>query len=254
VHPQDFHGRRSAGRRHQPPRRANRSQRSDRPTPASQPTLRAAPSAVVVLASAVCGSVPCSGLAARLCAGVDLRRVGTGTVSGTGLYDVAGFGPLAIAGSLDVAKGAVGPLLAGPQRPVAAAVAAAAAVSAHNWSPWLRGAGGRGLSPSIGALLVSAPEGAAVLLGGMAVGRLARQTALGTLVALLALPVVLARRRGGPGVLLGTAVLVPTLAKRLAGNGPAPFPTGPARLARLLFDRDCLRPVQPTVQPADGGT
>jgi glycerol-3-phosphate acyltransferase PlsY len=53
----------------------------------------------MVLASAyLAGSVPFSGLAARLVAGVDLRDHGTGTVSGTGLYEVAGFVPLALAG------------------------------------------------------------------------------------------------------------------------------------------------------------
>ena len=94
------------------------------------------------------------------------------------LHEVAGFGPLAVAGVLEVAKGSVGPLLAGRDRPALAAVAGGAAVAGHNWSPFLRGAGGRGISPATGALLVSAPTGAAVLLGGLAAGRLARQTAL----------------------------------------------------------------------------
>src|SRR5437660_880085 len=81
----------------------------------------------------------------------------------------AGFRVLAVAGVLDVAKGAVGPLLAGRDRPALAAAAAAAGVAGHNWSPFLRGAGGRGISPAIGALLAGAPVGAAVLLGGLAV-------------------------------------------------------------------------------------
>ena len=63
-------------------------------------------------------------------------------MSGTALYRVAGFTPLAVAGVLDVAKGAVGPLLAGRDRPVLAAVAGGAAVAGHNWSPWLRGRAG----------------------------------------------------------------------------------------------------------------
>jgi hypothetical protein len=52
------------------------------------------------------GAVPFSGIAAKLISGVDLRQRGSGTVSGSGLYEVAGFGPLVIAGSLDVVKGA----------------------------------------------------------------------------------------------------------------------------------------------------
>ncbi|MGA7271454.1 MAG: glycerol-3-phosphate acyltransferase, partial [Acidimicrobiia bacterium] len=67
-------------------------------------------SAVVVMAlSYLVGSIPFSGLVARLLRGVDLRDYGTGTVSGTGLYRVAGFGPLVVGGVLDVAKGSVGP-------------------------------------------------------------------------------------------------------------------------------------------------
>src|SRR4051794_12453048 len=130
----------------------------------------ATPARVVGVSFAL-GAVPFSNIAARAKAGVDLRVVGNGTVSGTNLFHVAGFGPLAVAGVCDVAKGAVGPLLAGRDRPVLAAVAGGAAVAGHNWSPFLRGAGGRGISPAIGALAVSEWTGAALLLGALAVGR-----------------------------------------------------------------------------------
>jgi acyl phosphate:glycerol-3-phosphate acyltransferase len=197
---------------------------------------RLAPPAVVSLAYAA-GSVPFAQLVANLKHTTDLRRHGVGTVSASGLKDVAGVGPLIAAGVLDVAKGTLGPLLARPaHRPTLAAVAGAAAVVGHNWSPLLRGAGGRGISPAMGALLVIAPEGAAVLLGGLIAGRLARQTALGALVADLALVPVLARTRGCTGATVGAAVLVPMLAKRLLGNAPAATPN--TYLWRLLFDRD----------------
>lgn len=203
------------------------------------PPRRRRPGPAGVLAGAfLAGSVPCSGIAARLTAGVDLRTVGTGTVSGTGLYQVSGFAPLAVAGSLDVLKGAVGPALAGRDRPVLAAAAAAAAVTGHNWSPWLGGAGGRGISPGIGALGVLAPEGSAVLLAGLALGRLIRRTAEAGLVALLALPVVGAVRRGWRGLLAGLAVTAPMLAKRLAGNRPAQGDRKAVYRSRLLYDRD----------------
>ena len=69
----------------------------------------------------VAGSVPFSNLMAHRTRGVDLRTVGTGTVSGTALYQQAGFLPLATAGIFEVAKGAVGPALAGRDRPATAA-------------------------------------------------------------------------------------------------------------------------------------
>jgi glycerol-3-phosphate acyltransferase PlsY len=185
------------------------------------------------------GSIPFSNIAALLTRGVDLRGVGNGTVSGTGLYRVAGFGPLAAAGVLEIGKGAVGPLLVGRDRPAAAALAAGLTVAGHNWSPFLRGAGGRGISPAVGALGVVAWPGAALLLAGMAGGKLARRTAPGTLLAQLALVPVLARTKGRAGALAGAAVLAPMLAKRLLGNEPPAGPhPGRVYLARLLHDRD----------------
>jgi acyl phosphate:glycerol-3-phosphate acyltransferase len=199
----------------------------------------ALPACAVLPIAFAAGAVPFSGLAARLIAGVDLRRRGSGTVSGTGLYEVSGFGPLAIAGSLDVAKGSLGPLLAGRERPVLAALASAAAITGHNWSPLLGGAGGRGISPALGATLVVAPEGAAVLAFGLAGGKLLHQTGLGCLLALVALVPLLIRRRGWRGGFTALCVSGPIIAKRLAGNdGPPQKDRARVLISRLLFDRD----------------
>jgi len=172
------------------------------------------PGAGAVLACAfAAGSIPFSNIAARARAGVDLRDVGNGTVSGTNLFEVAGFGPLAVAGVCDVAKGAVGPLLAGPDRPVLGAFAAGAAVAGHNWSPFLSGAGGRGISPAVGALLATAWPASTLLLGGLAVGRLLHQTGLASFVADAALVPALAAARGPRGALLGACVVTPMLVR-----------------------------------------
>jgi glycerol-3-phosphate acyltransferase PlsY len=201
--------------------------------------VRALPAPVTLTVAWLAAGVPFSNLAAQRLRGVDLREVGSATVSGTSLYRVAGFGPLAAAGVLEVAKGSIGPLLAGPDRPALAAAAAGVAVAGHNWSPFLRGAGGRGISPAVGALLVGAPAGAAVLLGGMVLGRLGGETAVGSLVADVVLIPLVALVHGRRGALLGTAVVVPMLAKRICGNRPPPA-AGRSRtyLNRLLYDRD----------------
>ena len=186
----------------------------------------------------VAGSVPFSNLMAHRTRGVDLRTVGTGTVSGTALYQQAGFLPLATAGIFEVAKGAVGPALAGRDRPATAAAAGAAAVAGHDWSPFLGGAGGRGLSPAIGALAVCAPAGAVTLLVGLAAGRLAGETAIGCLIADLALVPVAKRVHGEHAAWAAAAVVVPMLIKRLAGNGPPDRPSAGIYLRRFLLDRD----------------
>lgn len=201
---------------------------------------RMPPALGVLAVSFLAGAVPFSYVSARALRKVDLRSQGTGTVSATGVWQIAGAGPLVVTGLLDVAKGTVGPMLAGRGRPALAALASGAAVAGHNWSPFLRGAGGRGLSVAIGSLFATEPAGAAVLIAGLGLGKLAGQTAFGCLVADVALVPVLRRTGGARGTAVAWAVLVPMLAKRLAGNQPARSPK--VYLFRLLFDRDELRP------------
>ena len=196
-------------------------------------------SALLVLAVAfVAGSIPFSNLAARITRGVDLRTVGSGTVSGTSLFRVSGFPARAVAGILDVGKGALGPALAGGDRATLAAFAGGLAVVGHNWSPFLRGAGGRGVAPAVGALLVQAWPGAVLLLGGLVVGKAFRETGLGGFVAEVLLTPALALLEGPAGALAGVAIAVPMLVKRVVGNG-RPTRTGRRTyLTRLLYDRE----------------
>lgn len=196
-----------------------------------------APSRVVAVA-AFAGSVPVANLVARRRAGVDLRRTGTGTVSGSGLYALAGFGPLAATGGVELAKGALGPLLAGRARPLLGALAAAAAIVGHNWSPFLGLKGGRGVSLAVGAGLVMAPEAALGLLGGLGAGRLVRESGLGTLAGLVSLPVLVARRRGVVGGAAGGLLVAPILVKRLLGNDARLPATATVAASRMLADRD----------------
>lgn len=184
------------------------------------------------------GSLPFSNLASVALRGVDLRHVGTGTVSGTGLYRVAGLGPLMLAGSLDLAKGAVGANLAGASRPGLRALAVGMTVAGHNWSPWLRGAGGRGLAPALGATLAFAPEATAVLGLGLGAGRLMRQTGPGCFWAMLAVFPVLAITKGRAGVRVAAAIVVPMVGKRLLGNHWQGRPSLALCLKRLVLDRD----------------
>ena len=192
----------------------------------------------VLAVSFAAGSIPSSQVAARMKAGADLRTVGTGTVSGTSLYRVAGFMPLAVSGVADIAKAMVGPLLAGRNRPGLAAVAGGMAIAGHNWSPFLRGAGGRGFAPSLGALGVNAWPGVPVMLGGLLAGRAARQTGLGGFAAQCALVPVLARTHGRRGGVAGACVVLPMWTKRVLGNTRPEAWTPRVVWERLLFDRD----------------
>ena len=192
-----------------------------------------APGARIVIVAFVVGAIPFSNLLAQSVVATDLRSVGSGTVSGTALYRVAGFAPLAFGGIMDVAKATPGVLAAG-SAPVVGALAAGAAVAGHNWSPFLRGAGGRGVSPAMGALAVIFWPGAVLLLAGLAVGRVLRQTALVSFLSMLALPFLALSWGGRDGALAGSLVVAPMLLKRLTGNNSVP-PAG--RRARVLLQR-----------------
>lgn len=195
------------------------------------------PAPAVLAGAWLAGSVPVSQLAARRASGADLRSVGSGTVSGSSLFEVAGFGPLAVAGVAELAKGAAGPLLAGPARRGLGAMAAALAVVGHDWSPWLGFRGGRGVSLVIGAGVVCCPQAAACLLAGLVAGRVVRQSGAGTLAGLVAVPLA-ARAPRGPGAPFGALLVVPVLAKRLLGNDGRLPATGRTLLGRLVADRD----------------
>ncbi len=192
------------------------------------------------------GAVPFSYLMAQSLAGTDLRQVGTGTVSGTGLYRVTGLAPLVVGGLCDVGKGTIGPLLAG-DRWLLMAFAGAVSVIGHNWSLFINGAGGRGLSPALGAFAVIAWPGALFLLGGLAVGRLLRHTGLVVFLTMPALPPFLLLVADGRAAIAGTIIVVPILTKRVLGNEPLPAPNRwRAAAHRLVFDNDGWVPTTPS--------
>jgi glycerol-3-phosphate acyltransferase PlsY len=183
------------------------------------------------------GAIPFSNLVARWVKGVDLRDTPYGTVSGTSIYRVAGFWPLAVSGILDMAKGALGPLVAG-DRWLLASLAGGVAVAGHNWSPLLGGKGGRGVAPALGALAVTAWPGMIVLLGSLVLGKAVRETGLGGFFGEVLLTPVLAVTNGACGAAAGGAVALPMLAKRVVGNASPPAPGVEPYVRRLLFDRD----------------
>jgi len=191
---------------------------------------------LLLAASFLIGSIPAAQVVSRLTTGRDLRDVDTGTVSATNVYRTAGPVPFAVTAGLDLGKGALTAAIAGRLGPGFVEPAVSCMLAGHNWSPFLRGAGGRGVLPAIGALLVAYPRGAIVLAGGLVAGALAGDTAPGVFAAQAMLPPALAVGRGRRGALLGLAVIAPMLLKRLAGNHiPA---SGRVCWNRLVFDRD----------------
>lgn len=193
----------------------------------------------VLAAACVLGAVPSSQIVARR-HGVDLRQRGTGTVSASAVF--AALGPVHAAApvAFDVTKGIVAARLGTRLQGTAhgPALTTALAITGHNWSPFLRGAGGRGLATTVGFLSVEDPIGAAILGVCLATGRLAGQTGLGCFIGYLILLTAPDRRDRADRYI----ALSPVILKRVAGNTAAKPPKTRTYLHRLFFDHDAPQP------------
>jgi glycerol-3-phosphate acyltransferase PlsY len=159
------------------------------------------------------GGIPVSYIVARLTRGVDLRQVGSGAVSPSNLYKQAGLWPAVAAGVFEVGKGALGPALAAGRPLWAISLAGFLAVTGHNWSPFLKGGGGRGLSTATGALAIVAWPGAVLLCAGLLGGSAVRHVYVGMTVALIALIPMLFLVQGSGQAIAGAVVVFPIGAK-----------------------------------------
>jgi glycerol-3-phosphate acyltransferase PlsY len=133
--------------------------------------------AVAIGAGFFIGAIPFGIVVTRLSGKPDPRTIGSGRTGGANVMRAAGFRTAAVAGLLDLAKGAVGVFIA---RLLGAGLvieilAALAAVIGHSRSPYIGWGGGRGVAPAFGGLLVMQPlialVSVLVFLGVFFVGR-----------------------------------------------------------------------------------
>ncbi|MGD9144910.1 MAG: glycerol-3-phosphate acyltransferase [Anaerolineae bacterium] len=202
-------------------------------------------SALLILAGYLLGSIPTAYLVGKWLKGLDLRRYGSGTVSGSMVYEHVARWAVVPVGLFDMGKAAL-PAWLGLQMglgPGVAATAGLAAVAGHNWPAFFHFTGGRGLGTFMGLLLVIFPWGFPWMLGFLAVGWLLGDSAPWALTSLVTLP-LFAHFVSGPDVMLPATgvMLLLTLVKRLEANRRPLPPPGPERrrviLRRLLLDRD----------------
>ena len=191
------------------------------------------------------GSVPAAYLGSRLVRGIDIRRVGSGNVGASNVWNSVGKRWLFPFGAFDLFVQGMGtPLFA---RALGLdiewqAAAGLLAVVGHNWPVFLRFEGGRGVAPAAGVMIVLARlELAVFILVGVAGWRLTKAAPVWVLVGFgLLVPLSLYWGRPDAIVLLMGGLLLVTVVKRLTSNKLRG--TGvPARqliVNRLLFDRD----------------
>ena len=199
---------------------------------------------LMVLFAYLLGSIPSGYLAGKWIKGIDLREYGSGTVSGSMVWEHVAKWAVFPVGIFDIFKGALPTWLSlklGLSEQ-AAMVVGLAAVVGHNWPIYLNFQGGRGLSPFLGELFVLFPLGMLILLIGLGIGNRLKSPAV-PLFTIILLPVFAALFDGPESMLwLALGMTAITILKRLEANG-RPLPEDPQErheviLRRIFLDRD----------------
>jgi len=139
------------------------------------------------------GSIPWGYVLCRVYKKIDIRKYGSGNIGATNVYRTAG-GQLAIAVLiLDILKGLLPVLLVKlflTSEPAHLIAVGIASILGHNFSIFLRGKGGKGVSTSFGVIAGLFPMPALIaLLIWISVILITRYVSAGALLAALSLPV-----------------------------------------------------------------
>ena len=200
------------------------------------------------------GGIPTAYLWARFRGGIDIRQHGSGNMGASNVIAHVGRGSGLVLGLVDGFMKGTTPVLVANLLGYSEWVQATAALGAivgHNWSPYMRLTGGRGIATTAGILIGFGmwPELLfGLILGGVWGGLVRKQSAIWVLVAMaLNLPLayflsefdVIERNTVHMTVLWSVLALM--MLKRLAANWQSPV-EGESMVRvlryRLLFDRD----------------
>jgi glycerol-3-phosphate acyltransferase PlsY len=141
------------------------------------------------------GSIPFGLILAKLFAGSDIRKSGSGNIGATNVARVAGPAAGILTLVLDTAKGAAAVWLAGrltDQDSTAMTLAAVVALLGHCFPVWLKLKGGKGVATALGVFLMLAPLAAlGALLVFIVVCVAWRYVSLGSISAAAAMPLLM---------------------------------------------------------------
>lgn len=178
------------------------------------------PTVIAVVAGFLLGSIPFAYVFGRR-RGIDLRAVGSGNVGATNMLRVSSLSTALAVLALDAAKGsaavwAAQALTANGTVPVYAGLAA---VSGHMYPPWIGFRGGKGMATAAGVFAVLAPAATLVCLvifsGILAISR---YVSLGSLGAVVTLPIATSWFGATSTVVIGACVTSALVAWRHQGN------------------------------------
>ena len=150
---------------------------------------------LVLAAAYLLGSIPFGLILAKLFAGSDIRKSGSGNIGATNVARVIGPSAGILTLALDVAKGATAVWLAGrfsDQNSTALTLAAIAALLGHCFPVWLKFKGGKGVATALGVFLVLSPLAAlCALLVFIVVSFAWRYISLGSVSAAASMPLLM---------------------------------------------------------------
>jgi glycerol-3-phosphate acyltransferase PlsY len=195
---------------------------------------------LLILGAYVLGSVPLAYFIAKRSLGIDIREHGSGNVGASNLLSLTSWRIAAPVFVFDFLKGMIAVWLAWhlsfsltKQTFVALAV-----ICGHNWSPFLRFRGGRGVLTTLGAALMIPVLAISILAGTFAL----RVGPVAVFAAIASLPVLgFAFREPTEAVLGLLGMFVILVIRRLTAEQPIRVTSMSRRqllLNRLLFDRD----------------
>lgn len=149
---------------------------------------------LVLVAAYLIGTLPTGYVLTRFLAGVDLRSVGSGGTGATNAQRALGTKWGIIVAIVDVLKGVAAIVLARVAGVDDAWVAAsgAAVIAGHCWPVWLRFRGGKGVAAGAGAALALSLWSVALIPVMVIPIALTRYVSLGSVLAALATPVMMA--------------------------------------------------------------
>ena len=206
-----------------------------------------------VIGAYLWGGIPTTYLVARYKTGIDIREFGSGNMGASNAMAHVGKWSGLLLGTFDcVGKGILPVLLArlldqslGVQVGIGLA-----AIAGHNWTPFLRFTGGRGVATAVGLIVVFALWWEAIILVATmgVLGRLIfKDTGLWTFLSMLVLPVLAFLFNRPIEILVMTMFIgILLIAKRLTANWEPPYGSSLIRimLYRILWDRDVARKVE----------
>ena len=135
------------------------------------------------------GSIPFGLVLTRLAGDGDLRAIGSGNIGATNVLRTGRKSLASLTLLLDGGKGAAAVLVCTPWGTEAGLAAGLGAGLGHDFPPWLRFKGGKGVATTLGVLLAAVwPAGVGAVLTWLGVAALLRYSSVAALAALIAAP------------------------------------------------------------------